>query len=69
MFFRTPKLYCDSQDCPAELLHPPEDCNVNSSLVFTLQVHILFEHHKVLFFLNVGHCLSSAFLPSFFLLK
>ncbi|KAK4388783.1 hypothetical protein Sango_2215300 [Sesamum angolense] len=34
----TPKLYCDSQDCPAELLHPPEDCNVNSSLSFTLQV-------------------------------
>lgn len=34
----TPKLYCDSQDCPAELLHPPEDCNVNSSLVFTLQI-------------------------------
>ncbi|KAL0311911.1 UNVERIFIED_CONTAM: hypothetical protein Sradi_5590400 [Sesamum radiatum] len=34
----TPKLYCDSQDCPAELLHPPEDCNVNSSLSFTLQI-------------------------------
>ncbi|KAI3468162.1 hypothetical protein Pfo_024825 [Paulownia fortunei] len=34
----TPKLYCDSQDCPTELLHPPEDCNVNSSLSFTLQI-------------------------------
>ncbi|KAL8522147.1 hypothetical protein ACS0TY_012337 [Phlomoides rotata] len=34
----TPKLHCDSQDCPAELLHPPEDCNVNSSLSFTLQI-------------------------------
>ncbi|KAK6161920.1 hypothetical protein DH2020_001761 [Rehmannia glutinosa] len=34
----TPKLYCDSQDCPSELLHPPEDCNVNSSLSFTLQI-------------------------------
>ncbi|XP_051137270.1 uncharacterized protein LOC127255657 isoform X2 [Andrographis paniculata] len=34
----TPKLYCGSQDCPAELLHPPEDCNVNSSLSFTLQI-------------------------------
>ncbi|XP_050229370.1 uncharacterized protein LOC126678510 isoform X2 [Mercurialis annua] len=34
----TPKLYCELQDCPAELLHPPEDCNVNSSLSFTLQV-------------------------------
>ncbi|XP_051151685.1 uncharacterized protein LOC127265751 isoform X2 [Andrographis paniculata] len=33
-----PKLYCDSEDCPAELLHPPEDCNVNSSLSFTLQI-------------------------------
>ncbi|KAJ4959336.1 hypothetical protein NE237_026447 [Protea cynaroides] len=34
----TPRLYCESQDCPMELLHPPEDCNVNSSLVFTLQI-------------------------------
>ncbi|XP_057959544.1 uncharacterized protein LOC131152008 [Malania oleifera] len=34
----TPKLYCERQDCPAELLHPPEDCNVNSSLTFTLQI-------------------------------
>ncbi|KAI4316070.1 hypothetical protein L6164_024087 [Bauhinia variegata] len=34
----TPKLYCDSKDCPNELLHPPEDCNVNSSLSFTLQI-------------------------------
>ncbi|XVF48616.1 hypothetical protein PTKIN_Ptkin03bG0204300 [Pterospermum kingtungense] len=34
----TPKLYCDLLDCPIELLHPPEDCNVNSSLSFTLQI-------------------------------
>ncbi|KAG5403070.1 hypothetical protein IGI04_009189 [Brassica rapa subsp. trilocularis] len=34
----TPKLYCDRQDCPYELLHPPEDCNVNASLSFTLQI-------------------------------
>ncbi|KAK6912777.1 hypothetical protein RJ641_022378 [Dillenia turbinata] len=34
----TPRLYCDRQDCPIELLHPPEDCNVNSSLSFTLQI-------------------------------
>ncbi|KAK6944883.1 hypothetical protein RJ641_025985 [Dillenia turbinata] len=34
----TPRLHCDLQDCPAELLHPPEDCNVNSSLSFTLQI-------------------------------
>ncbi|PON67877.1 ephrin type-B receptor [Parasponia andersonii] len=34
----TPKLFCESQDCPIELLHPPEDCNVNSSLSFTLQI-------------------------------
>ncbi|KAG6391223.1 hypothetical protein SASPL_148976 [Salvia splendens] len=33
-----PKLYCDSQDCPSELLYPPEDCNLNSSLIFTLQI-------------------------------
>ncbi|KAL3500639.1 hypothetical protein ACH5RR_039732, partial [Cinchona calisaya] len=34
----TPILNCDQQDCPVELLHPPEDCNVNSSLSFTLQI-------------------------------
>ncbi|KAK8553297.1 hypothetical protein V6N13_062106 [Hibiscus sabdariffa] len=34
----TPRLYCEFQDCPIELLHPPEDCNVNSSLPFTLQI-------------------------------
>ncbi|KAL4332007.1 hypothetical protein GQ457_07G044890 [Hibiscus cannabinus] len=34
----TPKLYCELQDCPIELLHPPEACNVNSSLPFTLQI-------------------------------
>ncbi|XP_073122629.1 uncharacterized protein [Henckelia pumila] len=33
-----PRLYCESQDCPAELVQPPEDCNVNSSLSFTLQI-------------------------------
>ncbi|KAA8525335.1 hypothetical protein F0562_007247 [Nyssa sinensis] len=34
----TPTLNCELQDCPIELLHPPEDCNVNSSLSFTLQI-------------------------------
>ncbi|XP_062163420.1 uncharacterized protein LOC133870340 isoform X2 [Alnus glutinosa] len=34
----TPKLHCENQDCPIELLQPPEDCNVNSSLSFTLQI-------------------------------
>ncbi|KAJ9537317.1 hypothetical protein OSB04_030050 [Centaurea solstitialis] len=34
----TPKLNCDSRECPEELLHPPEDCNVNASLAFTLQI-------------------------------
>nr|XP_043627763.1 uncharacterized protein LOC122599331 isoform X2 [Erigeron canadensis] len=34
----TPKLNCDSPQCPEELLHPPEDCNVNASLSFTLQI-------------------------------
>ncbi|XP_044463835.1 uncharacterized protein LOC123194611 isoform X2 [Mangifera indica] len=33
-----PRLYCELQDCPVELLHPPEDCNLNSSLSFTLQI-------------------------------
>ncbi|XP_073226021.1 uncharacterized protein [Cicer arietinum] len=35
---RTPQLYCEVENCPVELLHPPEDCNVNSSLAFTLQI-------------------------------
>ncbi|CAN1219127.1 hypothetical protein LINPERPRIM_LOCUS1524 [Linum perenne] len=34
----TPQLHCELEDCPVELLHPPEDCNVNSSLSFTLQI-------------------------------
>ncbi|CAI0381031.1 unnamed protein product [Linum tenue] len=33
----TPRLYCEDRDCPRELIHPPEDCNMNSSLAFTLQ--------------------------------
>ncbi|KAJ4839310.1 hypothetical protein Tsubulata_018121 [Turnera subulata] len=33
-----PRLHCEREDCPVELLHPPEDCNVNSSLSFTLQI-------------------------------
>ncbi|KAM0944757.1 hypothetical protein DsansV1_C11g0112261 [Dioscorea sansibarensis] len=33
-----PKLNCELEDCPMELVSPPEDCNVNSSLVFTLQI-------------------------------
>ncbi|XP_050945495.1 uncharacterized protein LOC127150848 [Cucumis melo] len=33
-----PRLYCELSDCPAELLHPLEDCNVNSTLPFTLQI-------------------------------
>ncbi|CAI0409097.1 unnamed protein product [Linum tenue] len=34
----TPQLHCELEDCPVELVHPPEDCNVNSSLSFTLQI-------------------------------
>ncbi|XP_078432105.1 uncharacterized protein LOC144703731 isoform X2 [Wolffia australiana] len=33
-----PKLSCDVEECPTEVLHPPEDCNVNASLAFTLQI-------------------------------
>ncbi|XP_015899506.2 uncharacterized protein LOC107432822 [Ziziphus jujuba] len=36
--YTKPQLYCDLPDCPMELLHPPEDCNVNSTLSFTLQI-------------------------------
>ncbi|WVZ72633.1 hypothetical protein U9M48_021058 [Paspalum notatum var. saurae] len=33
-----PKLNCEDDSCPVEIIHPPEDCNLNSSLSFTLQV-------------------------------
>ncbi|KAG6539021.1 hypothetical protein ZIOFF_004173 [Zingiber officinale] len=33
-----PSLNCEKKDCPLELVHPPEDCNVNTSLSFTLQI-------------------------------
>ncbi|XP_072955442.1 uncharacterized protein [Typha angustifolia] len=29
---------CESQTCPNELIMPPDDCHVNSSLSFTLQI-------------------------------
>ncbi|AQK90691.1 hypothetical protein ZEAMMB73_Zm00001d008789 [Zea mays] len=35
---RAPKLNCEADSCPVEIIHPPEDCNLNSSLSFTLQV-------------------------------
>lgn len=41
---RAPKLNCEDDSCPVEIIHPPEDCNLNSSLSFTLQVHSIFEH-------------------------
>ncbi|KAJ6354368.1 hypothetical protein OIU77_005060 [Salix suchowensis] len=34
----TPRLNCLLEECPSELLNPPEDCNVNTSLSFTLQI-------------------------------
>ncbi|XP_062090955.1 uncharacterized protein LOC133797151 isoform X2 [Humulus lupulus] len=34
----TPRLYCNLPDCPIELIYPPEDCNVNSTLAFTIQI-------------------------------
>lgn len=37
---RRPQLYCERENCPDELFHPPEDCNVNSTLAFTLQVFV-----------------------------
>ncbi|RLM92507.1 uncharacterized protein C2845_PM08G03000 [Panicum miliaceum] len=33
-----PKLNCEDDSCPVEIIHPPEDCNLNSSLSFTIQV-------------------------------
>ncbi|KAF3340460.1 hypothetical protein FCM35_KLT16231 [Carex littledalei] len=32
------QLPCESQTCPNELIMPPDDCHVNSSLSFTLQI-------------------------------
>ncbi|KAH7294748.1 hypothetical protein KP509_27G016400 [Ceratopteris richardii] len=31
-------LYCDQTTCPIEITQPPEDCNLNTSLPFTLQI-------------------------------
>uniref|UniRef100_M8BRJ1 DUF8003 domain-containing protein n=1 Tax=Aegilops tauschii TaxID=37682 RepID=M8BRJ1_AEGTA len=36
--WKSPKLNCEDESCPVEIIHPPEDCNLNSSLSFTLQV-------------------------------
>lgn len=44
---RVPRLNCDTLVCPMELLHPPEDCNVNSSLSFTLQVFLLLSYFQI----------------------
>ncbi|KAL3644317.1 hypothetical protein CASFOL_012249 [Castilleja foliolosa] len=33
-----PRLQCQQKYCPVELLHPPENCNVNASLSFTFQI-------------------------------
>lgn len=32
---------CESKTCPSELITPPDDCHVNRSLSFTLQVSII----------------------------
>ncbi|KAI3792745.1 hypothetical protein L2E82_06633 [Cichorium intybus] len=34
----TPRPNCNSRQCPVELLNPPDDCNMNASLAFTLQL-------------------------------
>ncbi|XP_006655064.3 uncharacterized protein LOC102713187 [Oryza brachyantha] len=33
-----PRLNCEDESCPMEIFHPPEDCNLNTSLSFTLQI-------------------------------
>ncbi|KAL6008549.1 hypothetical protein ACLOJK_034062 [Asimina triloba] len=32
------KSHCDSQTCPMDLIAPPEDCHLNNSLSFTVQI-------------------------------
>ncbi|GJN36879.1 hypothetical protein PR202_gb25815 [Eleusine coracana subsp. coracana] len=39
---------CNSKTCPSELITPPDDCHVNSSLSYTLQVRIIY--YDVIFF-------------------
>ncbi|KAL5225362.1 hypothetical protein ABZP36_012001 [Zizania latifolia] len=34
---KAPKLNCEDVISPVKIIHPPEDCNLNSSLSFTLQ--------------------------------
>eukprot|EP00252_Welwitschia_mirabilis_P022571 TRINITY_DN6140_c0_g1_i3.p1 TRINITY_DN6140_c0_g1~~TRINITY_DN6140_c0_g1_i3.p1 ORF type:complete len:813 (-),score=122.56 TRINITY_DN6140_c0_g1_i3:40-2478(-) len=35
---RSMDIYCKNSTCPQELINPPEDCNLNASLSFTIQI-------------------------------
>lgn len=42
--YRVIKSRCESQTCPMDLITPPDDCHVNNTLSFSLQVR-----HKFIF--------------------
>ena len=40
--FRIAKIYCENSICPEEVLTPSEDCTLNVSSPFTMQVYYRF---------------------------
>lgn len=40
LFCRVTESLCDSQTCPIDLITPPDDCHVNYTLSFSLQVRV-----------------------------
>lgn len=43
---RVTKSHCESQACPKDLITPPDDCHVNYTLSFSLQVSHFSELYK-----------------------
>lgn len=37
-FGRVTKSHCENPTCPRDLIYPPDDCHVNDTLSFSLQV-------------------------------
>lgn len=55
---------CESKTCPSELITPPDDCHVNRSLSFTLQVSIMtFFQMGHIVYTNPDKSISVSILP------
>lgn len=42
LFVRVTKSLCESPSCPVDLITPPDDCHVNYTLSFSLQVRFYY---------------------------